>query len=82
MIEKFNNFTITRPRLRKALGFILVIYGFLALITPFTPGGLLLFVGLEILGIRFIFADKIKHFFLKEKKATPLITPPTQEKSL
>lgn len=80
MIEKFNNYTMSRPRLRKVFGWILVIYGFVALVTPLTPGGLLLFVGLEVLGIRFVFTDKIKRYFIKEKFTTPLIDPRTQEK--
>ncbi len=80
MIERFNNYTSVRPRLRKVFGWFLVIYGFVALITPLTPGGLLLFVGLEILGIRFVFTDKIKQFFIKDKFATPLVDPLPQEK--
>jgi hypothetical protein len=36
--------------LRKVLGVILIILGFLALITPLTPGSWLILVGLEILG--------------------------------
>jgi len=73
MIERFNNYTLTRPRLKKLVGWFLVVFGFLALITPLTPGGLLFFVGLEILGLRFIFTDKIRRFFIREK--IDLITP-------
>jgi len=36
--------------LRKVLGVILIILGFIALITPFSPGSWLILVGLEILG--------------------------------
>jgi uncharacterized protein YqgC (DUF456 family) len=80
MIDKFNTYTIARPRLRKVFGWVLVVFGFFALITPLTPGGLLFFVGLEVLGWRFVFTDKIKGFFIKEKFATPLIDPLPQEK--
>jgi uncharacterized protein YqgC (DUF456 family) len=44
--------------IKKALGIIFVILGLIALITPFTPGAWLIFVGLEFLGIRFLFWDK------------------------
>jgi hypothetical protein len=36
---------------RKVAGVGLIIIGFLALITPFTPGSWLIFVGLGLLGI-------------------------------
>lgn len=67
MREKFNNYTDTRPRLKKVAGWLFLIVGFFALITPLTPGGLLFFVGLEILGIRLIFMDKIKRVFVRPK---------------
>lgn len=60
MTERFHKYTLTRPRLKKIVGWFLVIVGFFALVTPLTPGGLLFFVGLEILGIRFVGAEKIK----------------------
>jgi hypothetical protein len=51
------------------LGWFLVVFGFLALITPLTPGGLLFFVGLEILGLRIVFFDKVKNTFRKRSPA-------------
>ncbi len=65
MRERFDSYTLTRPRLRKSMGWFLVVFGFLALITPLTPGGILFFVGLEILGLRFVFFDKVKSTFRK-----------------
>lgn len=57
-----------KPKLKKVLGIILVLIGFIGIITPFTPWGVLFFVGLEFLGIRFLFIDKIKAYFKKDKK--------------
>jgi uncharacterized protein YqgC (DUF456 family) len=57
-----------KPKLKKVLGIILVVVGFVGIITPFTPWGVLFFVGLEFLGIRFIFIDKIKNYFKKKEK--------------
>ena len=37
---------------KKIVGVILVILGAIALLTPFTPGSWLLFIGLELLGVR------------------------------
>ncbi len=67
MRERFNNYTDTRPRLKKFAGWLFLIVGFFALVTPLTPGGLLFFVGLEILGIRLIFMDKVKRIFVRTK---------------
>jgi len=47
---------------KKALGIILIILGFLALITPLSPGSWLILVGLELLGIRFLLEDKLPAF--------------------
>jgi hypothetical protein len=48
------------------LGVILILVGIFALITPFTPGSWLAFVGLELLGVRVAFWDKIKTRFLNK----------------
>lgn len=45
---------------KKALGVILIIIGALALITPLTPGGWLLFVGLGLLGFRLTIWERWK----------------------
>ncbi len=51
---------------KKIIGIVLIIIGFLSLITPFTPGSWLIFVGLGLLGIRLAFWEKIKaKFWLK-----------------
>jgi len=53
-----------------------VVVGFIALIAPIVPGAPLVFVGFEILGLRFVFTDKIKLLVLRKNKTliTPLIT--------
>ena len=50
------------PVVRRALGLFFVIFGFVGIVTPFTPWGILFFVGLEILGIRFLWLEKIKMY--------------------
>ena len=45
---------------KKTIGVILIIIGLLALVTPFTPGSWLIFIGLEFLGFRILFWDKVK----------------------
>ena len=50
---------------RKLTGIVLIIIGFIALITPLTPGSWLVFVGLELLGVRFLLWQKIKSKFKK-----------------
>lgn len=50
---------------KKTIGIFLIIIGLLALVTPFTPGSWLVFVGLEFIGIRILFWGKIKAWFQK-----------------
>ena len=50
---------------KKIIGILLIVIGLLALVTPFTPGSWLIFVGLEIFGIQMLFWDKIKLWFQK-----------------
>lgn len=74
MYERFHSYTETKPRIRKIVGWCLVIYGFIALFTPLTPGGLLFFVGLELLGLRFIGTEKLKRFLQKRKPVSPVVS--------
>ncbi len=59
MTERIRQYTLTRPRLKKAIGYFFVVVGFLALVTPLTPGAFLLVVGMELLGLRMAFFDKV-----------------------
>ncbi|MDR3642668.1 MAG: hypothetical protein P4L74_03530 [Candidatus Doudnabacteria bacterium] len=45
---------------KKIVGVVFIILGFLALVTPFTPGSWLIFVGLELVGLRITAWDWIK----------------------
>jgi uncharacterized protein YqgC (DUF456 family) len=64
-------------RLKKVGGVILIIIGFIALITPLTPGAFLFFVGLELLGIRLAAWDNIKKRFGFGPKESDTPPPPT-----
>jgi hypothetical protein len=74
MVDRFRQYSLTRPRVRKFVGWALVVFGFFMLVTPLTPGGSLFFVGLEVLGFRIIGIEKVKNFF--RKKRTPTLTLP------
>ena len=50
---------------KKVIGVALIIIGLLALLTPLTPGSWLIFIGLELLGIRLAIWAKLKSKFLK-----------------
>lgn len=73
MYERFNTYTAIRPRLRKSIGWLFVVFGFFALVTPLTPGGLLFFVGLEILGLRIIFMERVRRLFRRERVAQEVL---------
>lgn len=48
-----------RKILRYTIGIILILVGFLALVTPLTPGSWLIPIGLELLGWRILLRDKL-----------------------
>jgi membrane protein implicated in regulation of membrane protease activity len=50
---------LVHPTLQKVLGVVFVLVGIFALVTPLTPGSWLALIGLELLGIRILFLDKI-----------------------
>ena len=52
---------------RKIAGIVLIALGLLALVTPFTPGSWLIFVGLEFFGIRMAIWDRIKSKFIQSQ---------------
>jgi hypothetical protein len=57
-----------RKYFKKALGIVLIILGFLALITPCSPGSWLILVGLEFLGLGFLLEDKLPAFLKTGQK--------------
>jgi hypothetical protein len=54
--------------LRKFLGIVLIILGFVALVTPFSPGSWLMLIGLEILGFRFLLEGKLSRLLKSKHK--------------
>lgn len=51
--------------LRQIAGVILVILGFLALVTPLTPGAWLIVVGGQLLGIELLSHERLKLYYHK-----------------
>lgn len=51
---------------RKVAGVLLIILGFIALVTPFSPGAWLIFIGLEFFGVRLAIWDRLKSWFIKK----------------
>lgn len=66
-MDKIKNFIEPHKKTKKIVGIFLIIVGVLALVTPFTPGSWLAFVGFELLGVRFLLLDKFKLAFKKQK---------------
>ena len=65
MKEKIKKIWTENQKVRKVAGVAMVILGLISIITPFTPVGFLLVVGLEILGLRVLVGDKLKSWFGK-----------------
>ncbi len=55
---------------KKILGVVLIIVGFLALITPLTPGAWLMFIGFEFLGFRLLAWSRVKEWLVKKGRQT------------
>ena len=51
-----------------SFGIILMIFGFVALLTPFTPGSWLIFIGAELLGLRLLSQEKLSAWWKKIKE--------------
>jgi hypothetical protein len=51
-----------RRVVRKGIGVVLIVLGFLALVTPLSPGSWLILVGLELLGLRILLEDRLRAF--------------------
>lgn len=62
---KFTKTPVKTSLIRRIVGIVLIIIGFISLITPFTPGSWLIFVGFGVLGINLVAWDKIKERFKK-----------------
>lgn len=56
---------------KKILGVVLLLIGVFALLTPLTPGSGLIFVGLELMGIRLLFAERIKKWLRELRSGKP-----------
>ncbi len=64
-LKTIKEYIHNRPRIKKAVGVILILIGLAAFFTPFTPGSWLVIIGIELLGVRILFFDKFK--FWKKK---------------
>ncbi len=56
----------TKDLIKKIIGLALIIIGVAAFFTPLTPGSWLAIIGLEMIGVRLLFFDKIKAWWSKK----------------
>jgi len=64
--------SVRRPLFKKIAGSVLIVLGLLALVTPFTPGSWLIFIGLEFFGIRLVAWDRVKRWWQGRKDDPPI----------
>jgi len=60
LLKIIKEYIHNEPRIKKAVGVILILIGLAAFITPLTPGSWLAIIGLELLGVRILLSDKLK----------------------
>ena len=65
--ERYKAWSEKNPKTKKIIGLVLIVLGLLALITPLTPGAWLIFIGLEFVGVRLAWSEKIKEWLNKQK---------------
>jgi hypothetical protein len=65
---KQNDPSQKQAKLKKNLGVFFIVVGFIALVTPFTPGAWLIPIGLGLIGVRLAFWEKIRAKFFPDKK--------------
>ncbi len=71
MYERAKQFTLSIPLLRRSVGLLIFTIGLFALVTPFTPGGIIFtIVGLELLGIKWLYTKKLKERLWAKKIVT------------
>ncbi len=58
--------TASKNILKRIIGVILVVFGLVALIIPFFPFAWVAFVGLELLGLRVLFLDRVRTWWKGE----------------
>jgi len=51
---------IRNPKIKKVIGVVLIVLGVLVHFIPFVPAGWIILIGLELLGVRLLFWDKIR----------------------
>ena len=72
-IKSYSKKFLLNPKVKKFVGIFFVIFGFIGLVTPFTPWGFLFFIGLEMIGVRFLFIDKIKKRLMLKNRSEKYI---------
>lgn len=53
-------------RIKFFLGILAILVGLTGLVLPILPGWILIFVGLELLGIHIVFIERLKEYALKK----------------
>lgn len=64
-------FEFIKKNIRFILGVFLIFFGLLGLVLPIMPGWILIFIGLEFIGIRLVFVERAKEYAkskIKKKK--------------
>ena len=68
LFKTIKEYIHNRPRIKKAVGVVLILMGLAALFTPLTPGSWLAIIGLELLGVRTLFFDPLRRRFSEASK--------------
>lgn len=73
MKNYFKRIMNENPRLRKVVGISFIVLGVVIHLIPFLPASWLIFIGLEVLGMRMIFQNKLKNWLHKIRLTKKII---------
>ena len=65
-MQQLKKYIHNNPKIKKVVGVVLILVGLAALVTPLTPGSWLAVIGLELLGVRILFSDKLLKFWKRK----------------
>ena len=67
-LKTIKEYIHNRPKIKKTIGVILILFGFVAFFIPFISGSWLVIIGLELLGVRILFFDPLRRRFSEASK--------------
>ena len=70
LLKIIKEYTHSKPKTKKLIGVIVIVFGLIAMITPVVPGAWVVIIGLELFGVKLLYLDKIKAWIKKHSTSS------------